>query len=68
MVEHPAAYLWSSYRHHAMGERNEIIQDHPLYKALAIDGKRRCTAYAALFRIELDAETIRQVSGTDHGF
>lgn len=61
MVEHPADYLWTSYRHHAMGERNEIIEDHALYEALDTDGIRRCEAYAALFSTELDAETIGMI-------
>ena len=37
MVSDPADYRWTSYRWHGLGERNELITDHPLYQALAQD-------------------------------
>ena len=54
MVSDPADYRWTSYRWHGLGERNELITDHPLYQALAQDDNERRTAYRALFRAPLD--------------
>ncbi len=34
MVVSPEQYPWSSYRHHAFGEADRSITDHPLYLAL----------------------------------
>jgi putative transposase len=58
MVGHPADYVWSSYRHHVLGEPNAIVQDHPLYDALDVDPIRRRDAYTALVQTELASETL----------
>ena len=58
MVAHSADYRWSSYRHHALGEPNAIIQDHSLFDALDCDPIRRREAYNALFCTELSANTL----------
>ena len=36
MVEHPAEYLWSSYRANAQGEPNPLLSPHPHYWSLQI--------------------------------
>ena len=32
MVDHPSEYPWSSYRHNALGEKNELVIHHPCTK------------------------------------
>ncbi|WP_428309766.1 transposase [Hydrocarboniphaga sp.] len=34
MVEHPADYLWLSYRNQGQSQASDIVQSHPLYRAL----------------------------------
>lgn len=41
MVEHPADDRWSSYRAHAQGEDNPLLQPHELYLALGADPPSR---------------------------
>lgn len=68
MVAHPRDYPWSSYRHHAEGAPDKVISDHELYVALDADVTRRQEAYAALFRTELDEETLGEIrSATRRG-
>jgi putative transposase len=61
MVDDPAHYRWSSYRHHAMGQSADWLTPHPLYLALDTEAKRRQAAYRALFRSELDEEAISDI-------
>lgn len=46
----PAAYRWSSYRHHAHGSEDAVVRDHPCYLELGADQDERQTAYQELFR------------------
>ena len=61
MVADPSEYPWSSYRHHALGERKEHIRDHELVVALGMTAPERQEAYRALFRSELDEEAIAEI-------
>ncbi len=45
MVDHPSEYLWSSYRFNALGEENENINPHRLYRRLGRTPKERQKAY-----------------------
>jgi len=45
MVAAPEDYRWSSYRHHAGLEKNELIDASDCYQALGEDGLARCRAY-----------------------
>ena len=58
MVDDPAHYRWSSYRHNALGQANPYLTAHPLYRALGNDDKERHGAYRALFRTQLDKDAI----------
>lgn len=49
MVEHPAEYVWSSYRYNALGQPNARITPHTLYLKLDEISVARLTAYRALF-------------------
>lgn len=57
----PCRYQWSSYRHHVTAWVDDAIQDHWLYLALGADAASRVGAYEALFRSELDAETLTEI-------
>jgi len=61
MVDDPALYRWSSYRHNALGQANPYLTPHPLYVALGANAKSRRAAYRGLFRTELDEEAIRDI-------
>ena len=50
MVKGAGDYKWSSYAAHALGQANELIQDHSCYLALGQTEETRRTAYQALFR------------------
>lgn len=61
MVNDPAQYRWSSYRHNGLGQQDERITQHPLYLALGEDATHRQTAYRGLFRSELDTEALADI-------
>jgi putative transposase len=61
MVEDPAHYRWTSYRHNALGQTDSRITPHPLYMAMATTDKSRQAAYRALFRSSLDDEAIDDI-------
>lgn len=63
MVEHPADYLWSSYRCNAEDEANTLLQPHDAYMRLAVAGdkaQRNCV-YKALFKTELDKDIVAKI-------
>jgi len=49
MVNHPAAYRWSSYQHNACGKLNDLIEEHPTYLGLGSDADKRRQAYQKMF-------------------
>lgn len=61
MVEHPGDYPWSSYRHHAYGETNRQIIDHPLYIAPGEQNEQRWACYRSLFDVALDPEEVQKI-------
>lgn len=61
MVDDPAHYRWTSYRHNALGQANPYLTSHPLYLALGEDAKERQAAYRGLFRVQLDNEAISDI-------
>jgi putative transposase len=58
MVEAPAHYRWTSYRHNGLGKVDARITAHSLYTALDSTDKARQWAYRALFRAALDQAAI----------
>jgi len=50
MVDDPGSYRWSSYMGNALGEKNVLIQPHPLYQSLSDTGAGRANAYRELIR------------------
>ncbi len=64
MVANPGDYSWSSYAAHAMGNRDEWLQDHPLYRALGDTAAARQVAYRDLFRSQIDEVSINAIRDT----
>lgn len=61
MVNDPAQYRWSSYRHNGLGQTDERITPHPLYLELGKNEADRLAAYRSLFRSELDDEALTDI-------
>jgi putative transposase len=61
MVDDPAHYRWTSYRHNALGQTNPYLSPHALYLALGQDDKARQTAYRELLRAQLDSKAIDDI-------
>jgi putative transposase len=63
MVNHPAEYPWSCYRHNAIGKIIKLVTSHPLYNALGKDSKERQVNYRALFKDNRIADyTLEEIS------
>jgi putative transposase len=58
IVRAAKSYRWSSYRHYAFGEPNDLITDAPEYLALGTTGPQRRTAYVHLFATKLANELL----------
>jgi putative transposase len=56
LVVSPKDWRWSSYRHYAFGEPNDLINDAPEYLALGRTPAERREAYQHLFASPLDEE------------
>jgi putative transposase len=61
IVQRAADYVWSSYRHHALGAPDALVHDHTLYTALGPDTASRCSAYQALCTEALAVETMQAI-------
>ena len=61
MVGHPSEYPWSSYRHNALGEANELIVAHNLYQRLGRNAEQRQAAYRQLFKSHLSELLLAQI-------
>lgn len=58
MVEDPAQYRWSSYRHHGLGQVDLRLHQHSQYLALGREAATRQAVYRDLFRAQLDESAI----------
>jgi putative transposase len=61
MVAAPELYRWSSYRHHAWGQADPLIEDHELYLQLDRDPARRQHAYRELFKHQIPEAQIHEI-------
>jgi putative transposase len=61
MVEHPYEYPWSSHRFNALGDKNNLVIPHELYKHLGETNKERQRAYSTLFDAEVPQRTIEEI-------
>ncbi len=64
IVDHPVDYQWSSYHANAQDNADALIQNHPIYTALATTGIKRQKAYRELFLQYIDSDTIHQIRDT----
>jgi putative transposase len=56
MVSSPKDFPWSSYRHYAFGEQNDLVDDAPEYLALGNTPAQRRKAYVHLFAPRLSTQ------------
>ena len=69
LVDHPASFCWSTYRHYALGAKNPLVIAHELVLRLATGETARREAYAALFDEPLSAEALDNIrSCTNKGW
>lgn len=61
MVEAPADYRWSSYRHHALGHADPVITDQAQYLALGATEAARRQAYQELCRNQLEPGELKRI-------
>jgi putative transposase len=61
MVEHPRDYPWSSYHRNALGQGDECIVPHALYRRLGPTAEGRQAAYRVLFRHHVAARTLEAI-------
>jgi putative transposase len=61
IVERPEDYRWSSYRFHALGERNDLIVPHGLYLALGNSPSVRQQCWRAICREALCGEQLAEM-------
>ena len=59
MTFDPSDYRWSSYRAHALGVRDGLVSDHPLYRLLGTSAPERQAAYRDMFSSQLSAEFLQ---------
>ncbi len=67
MVARPRDYPWSSYRVHAHGDADAVIEDHELYRALGKTPEERQGAYRALFATALGEDFVRDLREATNG-
>ena len=61
MVDDPAHYRWTSYRHNALGQANPYLTPHSLYREIGRDATERQAAYRDLFQAQLDGKAIDDI-------
>ncbi|MDX1491932.1 MAG: transposase [Pseudohongiellaceae bacterium] len=61
MVEEPADYQWSSFRHNALGLESKLITEHPVYTGLGQSQSDRQAAYLALFDSGISTAKLKEI-------
>ena len=61
MVECPSDYIWSSYRHNAMGVDDALLHEHYLYKSIGISKVLRQKRYRCLFDQSINDDLIENI-------
>lgn len=61
MVEHPADYIWSSYRSNAMGIESAMRTPHEEYWRLGKDKEERLRNYQALFATHIEPNILKAI-------
>lgn len=66
MVGEPAAYPWSSFKHHALGEADDLVRGHALYEALGASPHERQRAYRDLFQQAIPDPQLSEIRQATH--
>jgi putative transposase len=61
MVAHPSEYPWSSYRHNALGQPNELVTPHLEYRRLGKADEERQAAYRQLFKSRIPKASLTEI-------
>lgn len=61
MVGHPSEHPWSSYRHNALGQPDELVTPHPEYQRLGRTDEARQAAYRQLFKHHIAESSIAEI-------
>ena len=61
MVNHPADYRWSSFSCNGWGRRDDLVNPHALYLALAEDALSRQSCYRELFSSHLSKKLVHEI-------
>jgi putative transposase len=61
LVDDPAHFRWTSYRHNALGQANALLTPHETYRRLGRSQAQRQTAYRALFRAQMERTAIDDI-------
>lgn len=67
MVARPLDYPWSSYRAHAHGKADPLLEDHAIYRALGRSDAERETSYRALFGTPLPRDFVDALRTATNG-
>ena len=62
MVGNSADYPWSSYRHNALGKKDNLITEHPLYQDLGESAALRAEKYQKIFAMLNTSEQDQQIT------
>ena len=66
MVHRPEDYPRSSYRWHALGQDDPVVEEHALYRALGRTPHKRRLAYRDLCQQHLDTHVLQEIRTTVH--
>jgi len=61
MTDNPANYPWSSFRHNATGQKNNLVTAHDRYLALGNNEIERQQAYRDLFETEIEEQKLKEI-------
>ena len=61
MVDDPADYAWSSYRHNGLGIDTELCTPHEEYLRLGDDPAARAKVYRALFKAHVEGKLLSEI-------
>lgn len=61
MVSHPSEYPWSSYRHNALGQTDDLVTPYLEYRRLGKTEEERQAAYRQLFKNRIPETSIAEI-------
>lgn len=64
---HPRDYQWSSFRAHADGQKDRLVSDHRLYRALGRSAADRQQSYREMFRAKLSTAFVEALRAATNG-